>query len=53
MKLAAAAVPAARLGQAQTPSIASGPFQPTRESLKTYRVPEWLRDAKFGIWAHW
>ena len=18
-----------------------------------YRVPEWFRDAKFGMWAHW
>ena len=23
------------------------------ESLKQYRIPEWFRDAKFGIWAHW
>lgn len=29
------------------------PFQPTFESLKTYKIPEWFRDAKFGIWAHW
>jgi len=28
-------------------------FQPTWESLKQYSVPEWYRDAKFGIWAHW
>ena len=33
--------------------IAKGPFQGTRESLKPYRPPEWFRDAKFGIWAHW
>jgi alpha-L-fucosidase len=33
--------------------IAAGPFQPTWESLKQYRAPEWFRDAKFGIWAHW
>jgi len=33
--------------------LASGPFQPTAESLKTYRTPDWFRDAKFGIWAHW
>jgi alpha-L-fucosidase len=33
--------------------IAKGPFQGTRESLKAYRAPEWFRDAKFGIWAHW
>jgi alpha-L-fucosidase len=35
------------------PSIAKGPFQATHESLATYRVPDWFRDAKFGIWAHW
>ncbi|HXG92017.1 MAG TPA: alpha-L-fucosidase [Blastocatellia bacterium] len=35
------------------PQIQSGPFEATRESLKTYRVPDWFRDAKFGIWAHW
>lgn len=30
-----------------------GPYQPTWESLAQYEVPEWFRDAKFGIWAHW
>ena len=33
--------------------MAEGPFQPTWESLKQYKCPEWFRDAKFGIWAHW
>lgn len=34
--------------------IAAGPFQATWESLASnYRCPEWFRDAKFGIWAHW
>jgi alpha-L-fucosidase len=29
-------------------------FAPTWESLASdYSVPEWFRDAKFGIWAHW
>ena len=28
-------------------------FQPTWESLGQYRCPDWFRDAKFGIWAHW
>jgi alpha-L-fucosidase len=54
----AGAVPAlhAAGGPAQVslgPSIAAGPFTNTRESLAAYRVPEWFRDAKFGIWAHW
>jgi alpha-L-fucosidase len=33
--------------------VADGKFQPSWDSLKQYRVPEWFRDAKFGIWAHW
>jgi alpha-L-fucosidase len=33
--------------------VAGGKFQPTWESLKQYQTPEWFRDAKFGIWAHW
>jgi len=28
-------------------------FKPTDESFKQYKYPEWFRDAKFGIWAHW
>ncbi len=28
-------------------------FEPTLESFKQYNYPEWFRDAKFGIWAHW
>ncbi|MBN1805494.1 MAG: alpha-L-fucosidase [Sedimentisphaerales bacterium] len=31
----------------------AGKFEPTWESLKQYECPEWFRDAKFGIWAHW
>ena len=30
-----------------------GKFQPTWSSLENYQVPEWFRNAKFGIWAHW
>jgi alpha-L-fucosidase len=37
---------------AQEP-IAAGPFQPTWKSLEQYQVPDWYRNAKFGIWAHW
>jgi alpha-L-fucosidase len=33
--------------------IQAGQFKGTRESLRGYRVPDWFRDAKFGIWAHW
>ncbi|HEY6936449.1 MAG TPA: alpha-L-fucosidase, partial [Terriglobales bacterium] len=49
----AAAAPAVLRGAPAGPEIAPGPFLGNRESLKTYRVPEWFRDAKFGIWAHW
>ena len=56
MGLLAGAIPAARRAAAQPATgleIQKGPFVGTRESLKAYRVPEWFRDAKFGIWAHW
>jgi len=32
---------------------AKGPFQPAWESLKDYSVPDWYKDAKFGIFIHW
>src|ERR1700754_3885650 len=35
------------------PPIASGPFQADWSSLTNYQTPDWVRDAKFGIWAHW
>ena len=28
-------------------------YEPTWESLKQYRVPEWYLDGKFGIFIHW
>jgi alpha-L-fucosidase len=33
--------------------IKPGPYVGTMESLTNYSCPEWFRDAKFGIWAHW
>jgi len=30
-----------------------GPYEANWESLSNYECPEWFRDAKFGIWAHW
>jgi alpha-L-fucosidase len=33
--------------------VASGKFEPNWQSLAQYQVPEWFRNAKFGIWAHW
>ena len=37
----------------QSLPIVDGPYKPTAESFKQYKCPEWFRDAKFGIWAHW
>src|SRR5690242_14226627 len=50
-----AAAQSLRRAAAQTPrwEIQKGPFTGTRDSLKAYRAPDWFRDAKFGIWAHW
>lgn len=31
----------------------TGVFEPTWESLSNYQAPEWFRNAKFGMWAHW
>lgn len=33
--------------------IQTGPFSPNWESLNQWECPEWFKDAKFGIWAHW
>ncbi|MBP1618125.1 MAG: alpha-L-fucosidase [Bacteroidetes bacterium] len=33
--------------------VSKGKFEPTWESLSQYKAPEWFRNAKFGIWAHW
>jgi alpha-L-fucosidase len=43
------------IAQAQSfADITPGPFKPDWDSLKAqYQAPDWFRDAKFGIWAHW
>ena len=34
--------------------IPDGPVKPTWESLKAnYKVPQWYREAKFGLSMHW
>lgn len=33
--------------------IAKGPYRADWNSLSAYRVPEWYKDAKFGIFIHW
>jgi alpha-L-fucosidase len=34
-------------------SIHQGPYRNDWESLQKYEVPEWYKDAKFGIFIHW
>jgi alpha-L-fucosidase len=47
------ATPAHRIPANVAEPMQAGPFEPTWQSLAKYRVPDWFRDAKFGIWAHW
>jgi alpha-L-fucosidase len=44
---------AAKRANATAEPVADGPFKPDWNSLKQYQFPDWFRDAKFGIWAHW
>src|SRR5437763_12118039 len=57
LKLLAGAVPAAYLSRfsfgSPARAIATGPFKATWDSLQQYQTPDWFRDAKFGLWAHW
>lgn len=41
-----------KVSEADEPMM-RGEYDATWESLGKYEVPEWFRDAKFGIWAHW
>ena len=40
-------------GQPCAAQEAPGKFEASMESLEQYQCPDWFRDAKFGIWAHW
>ncbi len=57
VKLLAGAGPALalsrRLRGQDSIRIQEGPFLGSWESLQQFQAPEWYRDAKFGIWAHW
>ena len=33
--------------------IAQGPFAANWTSLKSYKIPQWYQDGKFGIFIHW
>ena len=34
-------------------AVEKGAFAPEWESVAQWECPEWFKDAKFGIWAHW
>ena len=34
-------------------SLAAQPYQPTTESLRKHKAPQWFEDAKFGVFIHW
>jgi len=40
-------------GMAGGATAVEQPYQPTWNSLKAWHSPQWLRDAKFGIYTHW
>ncbi len=46
-------LPRKSAAQDDLPAIAKGPFDGSAEALRAYAIPEWFRDAKFGMWAHW
>lgn len=41
------------LVSAQPQKALPAKFTTSDESFKQYQYPDWFRDAKFGIWAHW
>ena len=52
--VAGAALPLWRCRPASTAAAPRrGPFDASWSSLAQFRAPDWFRDAKFGIWAHW
>ncbi|QOY93381.1 alpha-L-fucosidase [Massilia sp. UMI-21] len=51
---AAESTPARKTLGVEARPIPPGPVQPAWDSLRAhYRVPEWFRDAKFGLFIHW
>jgi alpha-L-fucosidase len=40
-------------GKVLAAADADKPYKPAWNSLRTYPIPQWLRDGKFGIYTHW
>jgi alpha-L-fucosidase len=53
ISLAAILVLAGIIAVLAAPPSQKQPFEPTWNSLKNVRTPQWLRDGKFGIYTHW
>jgi alpha-L-fucosidase len=34
-------------------AVEQGAYEPNWQSVAQWECPEWFKDAKFGIWAHW
>lgn len=47
------AVAATVVACSQNVAVETGDYKPDWESLKAWECPEWFKDAKFGLWAHW
>jgi alpha-L-fucosidase len=43
----------AQLLQDVEKEVSKGPYRADWESLKSYQIPDWYKDAKFGIFIHW
>lgn len=51
--LLALALPAAAGDLPENVPMERGAYSNSWESLKQWECPEWFKDAKFGLWAHW
>lgn len=40
-------------GGFEVPPVPGSPFEPSWNSLRRHRNPQWLSEAKFGIYTHW
>ena len=49
----AACLATSMLASGQNEKVAQGKYSPDWDSLSQWECPEWFKDAKFGIWAHW
>ena len=51
--LAVAGLTLPKIPRIARPAARYDDFEPTWASLSQFQTPDWFRDAKFGMWAHW